>query len=275
MDQPSEAICRDYKIQDNKESEPIMNYFTCRPMIALTVLLLISTAFPCTAQEKKLKKKRVAPTSPEASALTGKEIDELRVDMDNVVKSFEFHPFFEGSELKGTTTTGNWKLQGDGKELFLHPREGEEGWKRYSAYLWSDKPYRDFVIDFEFKFETDGNSGFYFRVGDQNDPVEGGCELQLNDTHAKGDEINHHDMGGLLRAHPAAVNAGKKAGEWNRAIVHVERNRMRAYLNGLQIHDIDLSKTPLSDRPAIGFIGFQDHGLDFWLRNVRIAAPTP
>ena len=248
-----------------------MNNSTYRQMLTLIVVLCLCVAAPCSAQNKKETKKKAAPTSPEASALTGKKVDELSVDMDKVVKGFDFQPFYESAKLNGTKTTGNWKLQDDGNEVILRPRDGEEGWKRYSAYLWSDKAHSNFVIDFEFKFEAGGNSGFYFRVADRDDPVAKGCELQLNDTHSKGEGINHHDIGGLLKAHPAAVNAGKQATEWNRAIVHVEGNRMRAYLNGSQIHDIDLSKTPLSDRPAKGFLGIQDHGLNFWLRNVRLA----
>jgi hypothetical protein len=249
---------------------------THRPIvITLIAVLCMGIAIPSSAQNREGAKKRAAPFSPQASALTGKQTDQLRVDMDAVVKGFDFLPFYRGAKLKGATTTGNWQLQDDGDELILRPRDGEEGWRRFSAYLWSDRAYSDFVIDFEFQFEARGNTGFYFRVADREDPVETGCEFQLNDTTAKGDEINHHDIGGLLRAHPAAVNAGKKAGEWNRAIVHIEGNRMRAYLNGFQIHDIDLSKTPLSDRPAKGFIGFQDHGQNLWLRNVRFAALTP
>ena len=252
-----------------------MNYFNQRSIVALIIGLCIAVAIPCSAQNKAGAKKRAAPFSPEASSLTGKKADDLRVDMNEVVKSFDFQPFYRGAKRKGTTTTGNWQLQDDGNEVILRPRDGEESWRRFSAYLWSDRVYSDFVIDFEFQFEAGGNSGFYFRVADREDPVETGIEFQFNDTHAKGEEINHHDIGGLLRAHPAAVNAGKKAGEWNRAIVHVEGDRLRAYLNGFQIHDIDLSKTPLSDRPTKGFIGFQDHGLNLWLRNIRFSALTP
>ncbi len=156
-------------------------------------------AIPCSAQNREEAKKRAAPFSPQASALTGKQTDQLRIDMDAVVKGFDFLPFYRGAKLKGATTTGNWQLQDDGDELILRPRDGEEGWRRFSAYLWSDRAYSDFVIDFEFQFEARGNTGFYFRVADREDPVETGCEFQLNDTTAKGDEINHHDIGGLLR----------------------------------------------------------------------------
>jgi hypothetical protein len=71
-----------------------------------------------------------------------------------------------GSDLaKHWETTGNWSLK-DGTAT-LTPREGEKGWSRWSAYLWSKEQYQDFEIEFEYKVETKGNSGFYFHVGDK------------------------------------------------------------------------------------------------------------
>src|SRR6187549_371876 len=66
-------------------------------------------------------------------------------------------------------TTGNWTLK-DGVAT-LTPRAGEKGWDRWASYLWSKQKFTDFEIHFEYKVEKGGNSGFYFRVGDVNDPV--------------------------------------------------------------------------------------------------------
>jgi hypothetical protein len=41
-------------------------------------------------------------------------------------------------------------------------------------------------------------------------------------------------------------------------------------LNGEGIIDLDLSKTGLKDRPAEGYISFQDEAKRIWYRNVRI-----
>src|SRR5688572_2544444 len=66
-----------------------------------------------------------------------------------------------GGELsKHWNTKGNWIL--DEGVVTLKPREGEKGWQRYDAYLWSKKQYKDFEIDFEYKVQAKGNSGFYF-----------------------------------------------------------------------------------------------------------------
>src|SRR5262249_25266606 len=78
-----------------------------------------------------------------------------------------------GDLSKHWTTKGNWILGSDGV-VVLKPRPGESGWQRYDAYLWSKRQYKDFEIDFEYKVQKAGNSGFYFRVGDRKSPVEKG-----------------------------------------------------------------------------------------------------
>src|SRR5689334_15490355 len=87
-----------------------------------------------------------------------------------------------GKDLtKNWTTTGNWILGEDGA-VTLKPRQGESGWTRYDAYLWLKGEYQDFEIDFEYKVEKGGNSGFYFHVGDVKKPVETGIEVQIYDS---------------------------------------------------------------------------------------------
>ena len=76
----------------------------------------------------------------------------------------KFRPLFNGKNLDGWKTTGNWLIQGD--SLMIVPREGETGWQRYDAYLWTDRKYKDFVLDLEYSYPPDGNSGVFFRVGD-------------------------------------------------------------------------------------------------------------
>ncbi len=52
--------------------------------------------------------------------------------------------------------------------------------------------------------------------------------------------------------------------------VPVKGNHLTVVFNGEQIQDLDLSKTGLKDRPAKGYIGFQDEAKRIWYRNVRI-----
>ena len=116
---------------------------------------------------------------------------------------------FNGKDLSGWRTTGNWIVK-DGV-ITLHPREGEKGWQRYDAYLTSEKTYGDFVLEVDFKFEPEGNSGVFLRVGDLEDHVTSGMEIQILDTHHL-EKPGNHDCGGIIRTTAPFTNAVKPAG---------------------------------------------------------------
>lgn len=178
----------------------------------------------------------------------------------------------EGDDLaKHWTTKGNWKLE-KGGVVALEPRPGETGWQRYDAYLWSRKHYTNFEADFEYKVAKNGNSGFYFHVGDVTSPVAKGIEVQIYDSASKPKDakLNDHDSGGIIPGVPPTKNAAKPAGEWNRMQVTVKNNKVTVLLNGEQVNDVPLDHPKIKDRPPTGFIGFQDHGLPLWLRNIKV-----
>lgn len=179
-----------------------------------------------------------------------------------------FVPMFDGKTLDGWKTTGNWIVEEDGS-VSLHPRPGESGWQRYDAYLTTERKYKDFVIDLEFKIEKTGNSGVFLRVGDPLSQVDTGFEVQILDTHGKPNP-GHHDCGGVIRTAGPSKNMAKPAGQWNRYTITCDGNHLIVVLNGEQIHDLELDKTPMKDRPAEGYIGFQDEAKRVWYRNVRI-----
>jgi len=169
------------------------------------------------------------------------------------------------------TTTGNWILK-DGVAT-LTPRDGEKGWSRWSAYLWSKEKYSDFEIEFEYKLEKGGNSGFYFRVGDVEDPVKKGIEVQIYDTDPDKPKkkLTDHDSGGIIPGLKPHKNKAKPAGEWNKMRVWHKDTRIVAYLNGEYVNAHDLvGGGQLSLRPKTGQIGFQDHALPISLRNIRV-----
>lgn len=182
-----------------------------------------------------------------------------------------FKTLYNGKDLTGWKTTGNWLPQKD-RSLLIKPREGEKGWQRYGAYLWTEKKYKDFVLDVEYAYPAGGNSGVYFRVGDREDPVETGIEAQILDSSTKEGPLTQHDHGGIIRTAAASKNMSRPPGEWNRMVITCVGSHLLVELNGEQIIDTNLSEGPVSDRPLAGFIGFQDHGEpnNIRFRDIRI-----
>lgn len=179
-----------------------------------------------------------------------------------------FVPLFDGKTLDGWKTTGNWIVEEDGS-VSLHPRPGERGWQRYDAYLTTARKYKDFILDLEFKIGKGGNSGVFLRVGDPMSQVKTGFEVQILDTHHKPNPGNH-DCGGVIGTAAPSKNMAKPAGEWNRYVITLKGSQLKVELNGEQIHDLDLAKSAVKDRPLEGYIGFQDEAKRVWYRNVRI-----
>ncbi len=184
----------------------------------------------------------------------------------------EFVELYNGKDLTGWKTTGNWLPQDDGS-LLIQPRKGENGWARFPDYLWSEKKYKNFVLDLEYSYPKGGNSGVYFRVADRDDPVNKGIEAQILDNSNKKGDLTSHDHGGIVKTNLAASkNMSKPPGEWNRMIITCVGSHCEIELNGEKIIDADLSESAMKDRPAEGYIGLQDHGQphNIRFRKIRI-----
>lgn len=182
-----------------------------------------------------------------------------------------FKSLYNGKDLSGWKTTGNWLVQEDGS-LLIQPRDGEKGWQRYGAYLWSDKKYKDFVLDIEYSYPPGGNSGLFFRVGDLKDPVETGIEAQILDSSEKRGPLGHHDHGGIIRTVGPSQNMSRPPNQWNRMVVTCIGSHLQVELNGQQIIDTRLDQGAMKDRPLEGYMGLQDHGQpnNLKFRNLRI-----
>lgn len=184
-----------------------------------------------------------------------------------------FTQMFNGKDLTGWQTTGNWMIE-ENNILTLTPRPGEQGWQRFDDYITTKRKYGNFVLKLDFKINKRGNSGVFMRIGDPKNPVTTGFELQILDTYGK-ENPGHHDCGGIIATSGPSKNMAKPAGEWNEYIVYMNGSRLKVTFNGEQIQDLDLSKTGLKDRPAVGYIGFQDEAKNVWYRNVRIKELGP
>ena len=66
---------------------------------------------------------------------------------------------------------------GGGKGGVLARRKG-------GGYIWTEKSFGDFVLELEVKMSKRCNSGVFFRTDPKN-PVQGGFEIQIMDSHGK------------------------------------------------------------------------------------------
>ncbi|HAD22456.1 MAG TPA: DUF1080 domain-containing protein [Opitutae bacterium] len=191
----------------------------------------------------------------------------------------EFVSLFNGKDLNGWKTTGNWLPQDDGS-LLIKPKPDQKGWQRYSDYLISEEKFGDFILELEYKYPPKGNSGVFFRIGNPKDPVQTGIECQILDSTGKPDDkMGAHDHGGIIRTVGPRVNISKQAGEWNHMVINCQGHHLRVALNGVEIINHwmdsiseDKKLTGVGDRPLKGHIGLQDHGTpnNIYFRNIRI-----
>lgn len=187
-------------------------------------------------------------------------------------KKVAYKNLYNGKNLNGWQTTGNWIPQKDGS-LLIKPRKGEKGWQRYSDYIWTKKQYKDFILDLEYSYPKGGNSGVFFRVGDLKDPVETGIEAQILDNYGSKKNPTAHDHGGIIRTAAPTKNMSKKPGDWNHMVVKCVASKLNVRLNGEEIIDIDLGDYDASKKkPLKGYIGLQDHGEpnNILFRNIKL-----
>jgi len=197
----------------------------------------------------------------------------LRIrEIHSTDKKVAYKNLYNGKNLNGWQTTGNWIPQKDGS-LLIKPRKGEKGWQRYSDYIWTKKKYTDFILDLEYSYPKGGNSGVFFRVGDLKNPVETGIEAQILDNYGSKKQPTAHDHGGIIRTAAPKKNMSKKPGDWNHMVVKCVSSKLNVKLNGEEIIDIDLSKSDASkNKPLEGYIGLQDHGEpnNVFFRNIKL-----
>ncbi len=183
-------------------------------------------------------------------------------------------PLFDGSSLDCfKCKPGGWEVK-DGA-MVLNKKGG---------WAWTKEAFGDFVLELEFNVTPKCNSGIFIRTNPKN-PVQGGFEIQVLDSHGK-KTPGKHDCGALYDAMPPKVNAVKAPGEWNKMVISWQGPKLNVELNGKVVVDVNIDdwdtarknpdgsknkfKTALKDLPRTGHIGFQDHGKPVSYRNVRI-----
>ncbi len=136
----------------------------------------------------------------------------------------------------------------------------------------SAREYRSYSLKLDWRMPGDDNSGVFVGFPPSTDPnsaMNNGYEVQIDatDTADKTTGAIYGFKGADQAARDAALNP---PGEWNTFELLVEGERLRVFLNGVQVNDF--TNTDPARSLVSGHIGIQNHGTgdDVSFRNIRI-----
>lgn len=170
---------------------------------------------------------------------------------------------FNGRNLDG------WSLTGANPDGFA-VEDGMIVWKgRGGGVLQTQRRFADFALRFEFRIAAGGNSGLFLRAPRTGRQSKIGMEFQIMGDH--GVPAHKNGTGAIYDVVAPSQNASQPAGEWNQVEIELDDAHLRATLNGVLLHDLDLNANEeLRHRLRDGFICIQDHGSPVAFRNIRI-----
>lgn len=174
-----------------------------------------------------------------------------------------FTSLFNGRDLTG------WKIYGT-EQWYVEDGDlvCESGPDEEYGYLGTEKIYKDFELELEFKQESNGNSGVFFRSSIEGTRITG-WQVEVappgNDT---GGIYESYGRGWLVQM-PDEKEGFLRMGEWNRMRIRVVGDSVQTWLNGhvmAQMTDEKIGR-------AEGSIALQIHsggGIKVRWRNIRI-----
>lgn len=174
------------------------------------------------------------------------------------------------SLLDGTSQPG-WKQAGPG--TFAVSDDGTLTSSGGMGMLWyADRSFGAYSLKLDWKARSDDNSGVFVGFPPSDDPwsaVDKGYEIQIDATGTP-DRTTGAVYGfrsADLRKRDRALNP---PGQWNTYEIRVEGERLRVWLNGVQINDFTNTDPARSLRD--GHVGIQNHGADDQVsfRDIRI-----
>jgi hypothetical protein len=156
---------------------------------------------------------------------------------------------FNGKDLSGWTVNGTEKWYVEKGELIC-----ESGPDKKYGYLTTDKFYKNFDLSLQFKQESNGNSGVFFRSTVTGTKVAG-WQVEVAPP--------NHDTGGIYESYgrnwlaqiPDEKEGFLKMGEWNTLRIRVEGPKVQTWLNGHAMVDFDDEKIGAAN----GSIALQIH----------------
>jgi hypothetical protein len=170
---------------------------------------------------------------------------------------------FNGKDLSGWIIYGTelWYVE-DGLLVC------ESGPDKEYGYLGTEKNYKDFELDLEFKQEADGNSGVFFRSSIEGTKITGWQAEVAPPGNNTGGIYESYGRGWLIKPDPS-LDEYLKFGDWNKMRIVVVGDRVETFLNGqpmITLRDENIGK-------ATGQVALQIHsggGIKVMWRNIFI-----
>jgi hypothetical protein len=156
---------------------------------------------------------------------------------------------FNGKDLSGWKIHGTEKWYVENGELIC-----ESGPDKKYGYLTTDKFYKNFDLSVQFKQESNGNSGVFFRSTVDGTKVSGWQVEVAPANHDTGGVYESYGRGWLKQI-PDEKEGFLKVGEWNTLRIKVVGPKVQTWLNGNVMVDFEDEKIGLAD----GSIALQIH----------------
>lgn len=171
---------------------------------------------------------------------------------------------FNGVDLEGWTIHGTelWYVE-DGDLVC------ESGPDSAYGYLTTDRSFDDFNLTLEFRQESEGNSGVFFRSSLEGTVITGWQAEVAPPSHSTGGIYESYGRGWLVKP-DSMLDDVLRMGEWNTMRVRVVGDSVKTWLNGVEMVELADGKIGA----ASGQIALQIHdggGIKVRWRNIRIS----
>jgi len=143
---------------------------------------------------------------------------------------------FNEVDLSGWTIHGTEKWYVEDGDLVC-----ENGSDNEYGYLSTDEYYDDFILTLEYKQESNGNSGVFFR-STLDGIIINGWQVEISPPgHDTGGIYESYGRGWLIKPDPIK-DKSLKYGDWNSMKIMVKGDNVKTWLNGVEMIHINDQK---------------------------------
>jgi hypothetical protein len=141
-------------------------------------------------------------------------------------------PLFNGKDLSGWINYGEEKWSVQNGELV-----GASGTNGGYGYLATEKEYDNFILRLEFKIESDGNSGVFFKSKLEGTDIKG-WQVEVAPPGQNSGAIYESGGRGWLCEIPDNRENILKHGDWNDLVIYLKDGHVMSWLNGELMTDL-------------------------------------